>query len=67
MSNANCSGSLKLEAELWSRHRNDVIAEARKVSMLAEPALALLAKLAEAANGPVIELGPYIGSRVRNP
>lgn len=51
----------KIEAEAWARQRSSTIAMARRVSMLGEPALALMSKLAETANGPVIELGPYIG------
>jgi predicted O-methyltransferase YrrM len=49
------------KVEAWSRYRSDAVAKAAKISMLAEPALALLAKLAEVAGGPIIELGPYIG------
>ncbi len=47
--------------EAWSRHRGDIVARAAKISMLGEPALALLAELADAVGGPIIELGPYIG------
>jgi len=49
------------DAQFWCQQGSDAISEARKISMLGGPALALLAKLAEVADGPVIELGPYIG------
>lgn len=37
------------------------VRESRAISMLAEPALAELARLAAGCGGPIIELGPYIG------
>jgi predicted O-methyltransferase YrrM len=49
------------DTETWSRVRNSAIAEARRVSMLHEDALALLHKLAGICGGPVVEIGPYIG------
>ncbi|WCS26421.1 class I SAM-dependent methyltransferase [Methylobacterium sp. NMS14P] len=45
----------------WAEDFTPLVCEARKVSMLREEALALLAKLAAYSNGPVIEIGSYVG------
>ena len=49
------------ELEQWSGTRTGAVKRARSISMLGEPALALLEQLAIRSEGPIIELGPYIG------
>ena len=44
-----------------ARNRRSAAAAARRMSMLAEDALIELARLASLSDGPIVELGPYIG------
>jgi predicted O-methyltransferase YrrM len=49
------------EVEIWKVLRTDTSKRARSLSMLGEAALSVLEQLAIRSNGPIIELGPYIG------
>jgi predicted O-methyltransferase YrrM len=49
------------EAEFWANSPSPFINRARAISMLDERALSLLERLAMLADGPIIELGSYIG------
>jgi predicted O-methyltransferase YrrM len=49
------------DLDMWVQNPSDLIRKARQISMLGEAALALLENFARYAEGPVIELGPYIG------
>jgi len=49
------------EVEVWKTLRTDTAKRARALSMLGEAALSVLEQLAIRSNGPIIELGPYIG------
>jgi hypothetical protein len=57
------NAKLPTQGELaqWSGTRTGAVKRARAISMLGEPALALLQQLAIRSEGPIIELGPYIG------
>jgi predicted O-methyltransferase YrrM len=49
------------EVKVWKTSRTDTTKRARSLSMLGEAALSVLEQLAIQSNGPIIELGPYIG------
>src|SRR5437867_1863073 len=49
------------DLDMWVQNPSGLIRKARQISMLGEAALALLENFARHAEGPVIELGPYIG------
>lgn len=49
------------EVEVWKTSRTDTTKRARSLSMLGEAALSVLEQLAIRSNGPIIELGPYVG------
>jgi predicted O-methyltransferase YrrM len=51
----------KKEIAIWRALRTDTNKRARSLSMLGEAALSMLEQLAIRSNGPIIELGPYIG------
>jgi predicted O-methyltransferase YrrM len=49
------------EVEVWKTLRTNTTKRTRSISMLGEVALSVLEQLAIRSNGPIIELGPYIG------
>jgi predicted O-methyltransferase YrrM len=53
--------TIQNEVAVWRTLSTETVKRARPISMLREDALAVLEQLAMRSNGPVIELGPYVG------